>query len=288
MAKQRFVALDGLRGVAAVAVVLYHIGTASGSRWLVPRGYLAVDFFFVLSGFVLAHAYGERLTSGGMTARAFLVARYRRLWPIALLGATIGLAVSLSTRDGAALRQSHGFALATALNLFLLPNIAPGIASLYPLNPPHWSLLYELVANFGYGIGAPMLRPRVLAGFLILSACGLAETTVRAHGGGSLSLWRVAYSFFIGVAIYRVWMRGIRPSTSLLALALILAAAMLAPTGPYPALVDGTLTLVVFPLIVWHGASTATPDRVQRVARLCGAASYPLYALHYPFIMLMF
>lgn len=285
---KRFSALDGLRGIAAIAVVLYHVGTASGATWLAPRGYLAVDFFFVLSGFVLAHAYGERLAAGRLTARAFLVARYRRLWPTALLGSAIGLVVILTTPNGTTVRTDHGFALAAVLNLLLLPNATPSISALYPLNPPHWSLLHEIAANYCYGILAPRLRRRVLGALVVLAACGLAVTTFRADSGGSLSLWRVAYSFFVGVMIYDVWRSGYRPSSNVLAVALILAVALLLPTDAQRGTVDELLTLVVFPLIVWHGASAELEGRAERVAGFSGAVSYPLYALHYPFVMLIF
>jgi peptidoglycan/LPS O-acetylase OafA/YrhL len=284
----RFTVLDGLRGVAAVAVVLYHIGTASGARWLAPRGYLAVDFFFVLSGFVLAHAYGERLDDGRLTARGFLFARYRRLWPTALLGATIGLVVILTTPSNGAMRSAPGFALVAILNLLLLPNPVPGIEGLYPLNPPHWSLLHELVANYVYAILAPVLRTRALATIVLFAGIGLGVATARSHGGNSLTLWRVAYSFFTGVLIYRLWKQDYRPAASMFGLALILLVALLVPIGAHPELVDSCLTLIVFPLVVWHGASTRLQQWAARAAQISGAISYPLYAIHYPFIMLIF
>jgi len=77
-AGRRYEALDGLRGVAAVAVMLYHIGGWTGRPWLAAHGYLAVDFFFCLSGFVLAHAYGRR-EIGWL---GYMRARLIRLWPL--------------------------------------------------------------------------------------------------------------------------------------------------------------------------------------------------------------
>jgi peptidoglycan/LPS O-acetylase OafA/YrhL len=283
---RRFAALDGLRGVAAVAVVLYHIGTATGRARLAPHGYLAVDFFFVLSGFVLAYAYGERLESGAMTARGFLLARYRRLWPTALIGAVMGFAVLLATH--APVRLAHGFWLAATLNLMLLPNLTAGIPSMYPLNPPHWSLLYELAANFLYAIVAPRLTNRMLGAVVLLSGVGLAVTTAHAHGGGSLSLWRVAYGFPVGILLSRAWVAGYRPTAASLALVLIVIAAFTLSSDSHPALLDGALALVVFPLVVWYGASAAVGPHGERIAAFVGRASYPIYALHYPFIMLMF
>src|ERR1700761_6004380 len=77
-------ALDGLRGVAAIAVMLHHFRPLT-APWLFAHGYLAVDLFFLLSGFVIAHAYDARFRKG-LGVPAFLVIRLIRLWPMIAFG----------------------------------------------------------------------------------------------------------------------------------------------------------------------------------------------------------
>jgi peptidoglycan/LPS O-acetylase OafA/YrhL len=83
----QFATLDGLRGVAAIAVTSLHFRFELG-KFLLPHSYLAVDFFFVLSGFVLAYAYEDRL-SEGMKPIQFLRLRVIRLYPLYLIGTLI-------------------------------------------------------------------------------------------------------------------------------------------------------------------------------------------------------
>jgi peptidoglycan/LPS O-acetylase OafA/YrhL len=281
----RFVALDGLRGIAAGAVVLYHLGTATGLPWLAPRGYLAVDFFFVLSGFVIAHAYGERLRTACLSPMQFLRVRLRRLWPTAVVGTLIGVAVVLLTPAGLSVRTQHGFALAMALNLMMLPNVVPGLA-MFPANPPHWSLWYEIVANYAYAVIAPWLGGLALVALVLIAA--VRDSVVMAHvgSGGHADVSRVAVSFFVGVLVYRVWNRGHRPRLNALILVATLIVALAWPAmPPGRALIDAILTLCVFPLVVWTGASVCVTGRAQRLAIVSGRLSYPLYAVHYPFIL---
>lgn len=184
-ATSRYVALDGLRGLAALSVVLYHAGVGLHRRWLVPRGYLAVDFFFVLSGFVLARAYGERLADGRMTALEFLKKRYVRLWPVACAGTVLGIALSWPSAAGA-----PGIALA---NLAMFPNLWRTGLIAYPFNPPHWSLWYELVANYVYGVLARRLTSLLLAVWIVASAAILSFHVWLAGSGDDVWLARVAY-----------------------------------------------------------------------------------------------
>lgn len=89
MQAKHFMGLDGLRGVAALIVVIYHrrFWVAGFEDW---HGYLAVDFFFLPSGFVISHAYGGRLASGQLSPDRFAVARVIRLYPLIVLGAVLG------------------------------------------------------------------------------------------------------------------------------------------------------------------------------------------------------
>lgn len=139
----RFHTLDAMRGVAALAVVLVHVAAYSGVN-LAPGGNLAVDFFFALSGFVIARAYSARLRSGLSWLR-FAEIRLVRLYPLVLLGCGFGLVKMLfQIGMGHETAPSWGqFAWILILNPLLLP--APGVY-LFPLNNPAWSLFFELFA----------------------------------------------------------------------------------------------------------------------------------------------
>src|ERR1041385_8149717 len=91
----RFEALDLLRGLAALAVVAFHVPHIPGTLSLAPRGYLAVDLFFALSGFVLAYAYGAELARGG-NIRRFMVQRLIRLYPLYLIALLAGALLALN------------------------------------------------------------------------------------------------------------------------------------------------------------------------------------------------
>lgn len=89
--KPHYPILDGLRGVAAIIVVTFHLAEPLGTSHLdilVNHGYLAVDFFFLLSGFVMGYAYDDRW--GKMTVGSFLKRRVERLQPMVILGMTLG------------------------------------------------------------------------------------------------------------------------------------------------------------------------------------------------------
>jgi peptidoglycan/LPS O-acetylase OafA/YrhL len=275
----RFVVLDGCRGLAALSVVLYHAGTARGLPWLGGRAYLAVDFFFVLSGFVLAHAYEPRLRVRSLSPLEFYGIRFRRLWPMAIIGTLLGVAL-LGSRSWSTL-------LALVFAALLLPDLQPG-ASAFPLNPPQWSIFLEIAANYLYALIAPRLMRRVLLSAVGVSALWLAVDTLRAGDANHIDAARVMFGFFVGVAIYRVWHAGVRVNTASATLvAIALAVCLFAPAMPHigVAATDAATQLLAFPLLVWLGASASVGPRVSRACEIAGVASYPLYALHYPVLV---
>jgi peptidoglycan/LPS O-acetylase OafA/YrhL len=176
-AGRRYEALDGLRGVAAVGVMLYHIGGWTGRPWLVSHGYLAVDFFFCLSGFVLAHAYGRR-EIGWL---GFLRQRLIRLWPLIALTMLAGAMVIIQHRE----RVPEWL----ALGLLMIPRLwteESGFAPIFPLNPPAWSLFFELVVGAAW---FPLRRLGVM-GHVLLIVLLTPVMLYIAHGmGGVLTGW---------------------------------------------------------------------------------------------------
>lgn len=293
--RDRFILLDGLRGVAAVAVLLYHLHHWDGGPELFARGYLAVDLFFCLSGFVLAHAYGARLASGEMGFGAFLLARLVRLWPMIALSALL-YALYLTAKSAMGVEPVPLGAVLRALvsGLALVPWFdAPAIVGgpeVFPINGPLWSLWLELWANLLWAPLILVLTPyRMIA--VVAASAALLGAAWALHGQplhGNLSgtaLWgapRVVLSFLLGVLIHRA--RGAqRPSPLGAALLIALAlGAMALPLGLGPA-PDMVFVLVVSPLIVAWGARVAvTGATAIRACAALGAVSYPLYLLHFP------
>lgn len=190
-AKKRYDLLDGLRGVAALMVIVYHCYECfPADTWIIGHGYLAVDFFFILSGFVIGYAYDDRWKApslpsrgeeSGMTLVAFLKRRLIRLHPMVVFGVVIGLITFLvggGVNWSGEKAATSAVMIAVLLHLFMIPEL-PGAASdvrgngeMFPLNGPHWSLFFEYIGNILYALIMRKLPTKVLALFtVVLAAC---------------------------------------------------------------------------------------------------------------------
>jgi len=294
--KHNFLALDALRGVAAIAVMLYHFSPYLGTQ-LLPRAYLAVDLFFMLSGFVVAYAYEHRLRHG-MALYRFTLTRLVRLYPLYALGTLLGAIYEL-TRT-AILHQSHAsaglMAQTLAASTFFVPilNHRPALGGLYPFDPAAWSLFFELLVNLLYAFTILHLTTRRLMIPLgIMAACLAAAAitrgsldmgmTVGTLAGGAA---RVMWGFGMGVAISRrhvhrnPWPRWILP---LLALGLL--ALFAAPVPPaYICWFDLVCAMLVFPAGIVMAVRLGSAG--GWLAALFGRLSYPVYILHTPLVLL--
>lgn len=285
--------LNGARGVAALVVAVFHFALLFGVQ-LAPGGYLAVDLFFVLSGFVIAHAYDPRLGSG-LGAIAFLRLRLRRFYPLYALGMVLGAAwllLELIVSPPAAVTLGQLLA-ALALASFFLPY--PGTTDLFPINSPAWSLLFELLVNLAYAALFRWLKVGLLLGVALVSAVILAVMVIEAGSANMGVTWdtvpggvpRTIFSFSIGAVIYRLrdrlptWRFGAGP------LIAAICVPMIAPVAQYArVLVDLAAIFLVFPVaIALIARSTASPAAASGFATL-GALSFPLYALHYPIMII--
>lgn len=269
---QRFATIDALRGVAAICVMLYHAGEDFPLH--MPDGYLAVDLFFALSGFVIAHSYGTRIDNG-LGFNAFMRLRAARLWPMLILGALLGMGL-------------HG---GHAGMLFLLPNPkSPDM--LFPTNPPFWSLLLEMVAYAAFVLLWTRMRWWGLAALIVISAAVLVRasggsTSVESFGAGwstvGEGLARLGFAFGAGVAIWcirqrRPIQRGTSPLAWLIPLAFVAIAAFTPGTNGAALAV----CLVAVPALVWCATRWEVP--APRTAAVLGDLSYPLYCIHAPLI----
>jgi peptidoglycan/LPS O-acetylase OafA/YrhL len=289
-AQARLPGLDALRAVAALCVVVMHVGAIyPGAPRVVGAAYLAVDFFFLLSGFVMARTYEARMRSGAIGPWRFLAARYRRLWPSMAIGAL--LSVPFLWRDFPDLPV---FIQTAVPNLLLLPGFA--VPVLFGLNTPAWSVFFELVANLGHGLALHRLGNRALVALtaLFLAAlvgCGLRfgdlDLGSRASNfGGGLA--RVGFSYCLGVLCWRL--HGNRaplpvpPVLALLAMPLLFALASRAALEGWA--FDLAFIALAGPLLLWGGLNwQATTGPLRGAAFAAGALSFPLYAVHYPVLL---
>ena len=316
--KPHYNILDGLRGVAALLVIWYHVFEAFATSPLdqgFNHGYLAVDFFFVLSGFVVGYAYDDRWKR--MRMRDFFKRRLIRLHPMVVMGALLGVVTFVVQGcvkwDGTPVPFSHVM-LAMLLGLFLIPALpgsAPevrGNGEMFPLNGPSWSLFFEYIGNLLYALFLHRLSTRALAVLVAVAGAGLASFALfNLSGFGHLGvgwslldynlpggLLRMTFSFSAGLLMSRVFrpvhIRGTFWWCSL-GVAVLLCITHLGADGTlwHNGLYDSLCTLFFFPLLVWLGASGRTTDRGStRICKFLGDISYPLYIIHYPFMYLFY
>lgn len=293
--KDHYLGLDFLRGIAAFAVILLHCRERFELPYLCPHGYLAVDFFFVLSGFVIARAYYTRLSTGNLTMAHFARIRAIRLMPLIFL-ATLAAAVIEIGRPGITDQRVHLFDTAQAF-LFgstLIPMLRPNVIfdSIFPLVIPVWSLFFEAIANGVFAIFAklrvwPAVVPAmaILTGMLFLYGIHVFGTV--DFGAQRDTFWfafgRVGWSFTVGILLYRF--REYAPRIPFDIPLALLGAVLIMPLAAKP---DDVFDLVcvffLLPLIVWLASTAEFGVRGQRLAGWSGDLSYPLYALHFPFL----
>lgn len=290
----RFYTLDGIRGVAAIAVFFHH------AKDLVfplsaPAAYRAVDLFFVLSGIVLAHAYERRLKTGCTVSRFYML-RMVRLYPLFLLSALIAVAgATLAFLLGGGHMTAGALAVASISLLLMLPSPTWGQSSdVMPLNPPGWSLLCEMIVNTIYATIVSRLSTSRLVLLIALSAIWLVIEAIHAGSANIGSEWsgitgglaRVMFSFFIGVFMMRV--RGEERRVIITRFAWILTLTVIPAFVIMPGniFVDLTIICVFFPFIVWT-SSFFQPKSINS-ASILGEVSYPLYVLHAPIIAILY
>ncbi|WP_461042974.1 acyltransferase family protein [Spirosoma harenae] len=294
--------------MAAIIVIFFHLAEPLASSHLdnvVNHGYLAVDFFFLLSGFVIGYAYDDRwdkLTIGG-----FLRRRFERLQPLVVLGMTLG-AVGFYFTDSTIWPLIHTVPVWKLMVVMLIGyTILPvplsmdirGWQEMHPLNSVAWSLFFEYIANILYALGLRKLSNKALTCFVVLAGCALLHFAVTNPNGDVTGGWtlnaeqmrigitRTLFPFFAGLLLSRVT-RPVYIKHAFLWSSLLVAVVLFMPriggadhrwmNGLY----EACCITVVFPLIVYIGASGVVQS--QKEAQICqflGNLSYPLYMTHY-------
>ena len=309
--KPHYPILDGLRGVAAIIVVTFHLTEPLGTGHLdilVNHGYLAVDFFFLLSGFVIGYAYDDRWQK--MTIGTFFKRRIERLQPMVVLGMTLG-AIGFYFTDSTIWPLIHTVPLWKMLLVMLIGyTILPvplsldirGWEEMHPLNSVGWSLFFEYIANILYAIGIRKFSKTALGILVLIAAIALAHLAITSPNGDVSGGWtlnaeqvrvgvtRTMYPFFAGLLLSRI-AKPIRIKHSFLWCSLLLALILYMPriggaehlwmNGIY----ESVCIIFIFPLIVYLGACGMVHTRTEhRICKFLGDISYPLYLVHYPLV----
>ena len=319
--KAHYDLLDGLRGVAALMVIWYHVfeGFAFASNSAIEtlnHGYLAVDFFFILSGFVIGYAYDDRWGKS-LTMKDFFKRRLIRLHPMVVLGAVLG-AITFCIQGSVQWDGTHVAISMVMLSLlctiFFIPAMpgagyeVRGNGEMFPLNGPCWSLFFEYIGNILYALFIRRLSNKALAVMVVLLGVALtlfAIFDVSTYGnigvgwtldgvnflGGSL---RMLFPFSLGMLLSRNFKPvKVKGAFWICTLALIALFSVPYLEGAEPVCMNGVYEafciVVAFPILVWLGASGSTTDkRSTQICKFLGDISYPIYVIHYPLMYLFY
>jgi len=300
MAAKRFYGLDGLRGLAAISVLLFHATDFFRTGSLLPHGFLAVDMFFILSGFVIALNYEAALCRGLQMGR-FLQARGRRLLPIYWLGAAFNLAVFIGMAMSGywpGYSALMVWVVVPLLTLTLMPVFGvPGNGFSPAMLNVTWSLLIEWLVNIVYASRLFRCRTRTLAllaitGWLAMSVAGYFTgkgwcVGISRDDVFTFGLLRGGPSFLAGVVIFRLYARGLLARLPVLAPGILFCLWLCIAVVPTPAATpgfDAVAVTLLCPLLVM--LLIRSEHRSPAFAGFLGAVSYPLYTVHPGIILL--
>ena len=308
--KPHYPILDGLRGVASFLVVIMHICEAhstSSLDMLLNHGYLAVDFFFLLSGFVIGYAYDDRWPK--MTIAGFFKRRLIRLQPMVIMGSVIG-AIFFYFQDSTVWPAIHTvpvlkMLLIMVIGATLIP-VPPsmdirGWEEMHPLDGPAWSLFFEYIANILYALGVRKFSKTALSILVFLAAILLVQYAVTGEGdviGGwsitgpqlRIGFTRLIFPFFAGLLLSRTIRTTPIPHAFLWCSILLFVFLAIPRIGGdthrwWNGLYEASVIILIFPLIVYMGAGGKLTNKFStRLCTFCGEISYPLYITHYPLI----
>lgn len=312
--KPHYEILDGLRGVAAMIVVLFHIlevhSKGNHAEQLINHGYLAVDFFFLLSGFVLAYAYDDRWDK--MTLKDFFKRRIIRLQPMIIIGSIIGAALFyFQDSPGLGWGAIHEVPLWKTILVmcigFTLIPVSKGLDirgwnEMHPLNGPGWSLFFEYIANIAYALILRKVSKLVLV-ILVLLAAGLTLQYAMTNPNGNIiggwsiddatqmriGFTRLIFPFLTGLLLARVAKLHYTKHAFLTA-SLLLVVFMAVPhlggdNNIWNRLYECFCLMIVFPFVIWLGAGGKVKGKkASNICKFLGDISYPIYITHFPII----
>ncbi len=323
--KPHYELLDGLRGVAAILVLFYHIfegfsfaevtnGAGDGIIRTLNHGHIAVDFFFILSGFVISYAYDDRWNK--MNTWQFFKRRLIRLHPMLIMGAIIGClafaSVGFERWDGTT--APTGWVMtALLLTMFMIPAV-PGLpyevrgnGEMFPLNGPGWSLFFEYIGNISYALFMRRMSTRILTTFTILLGIAHAWFFIGNVSGydmigigwtiDEVNFWgglvRMLFPFSMGMLIARTFKpRKVKGAFWICSVTLVVLFSVpyIASSGAISlnSLYEFICIAFIFPMLVWLGACGTASGTTGKMNRVLGELSYPLYIVHYPIMYIFY
>ena len=323
--KPHYELLDGLRGVAALLVLVYHIfegfafagatnGVVSGIITTLNHGHIAVDFFFILSGFVISYAYDDRW--GKMSVGEFFKRRLIRLHPMLIMGALIGaiaFAIEGYTRWDGTTASVEWVMIALLLTMFMIPAL-PGMpyevrgnGEMFPLNGPTWSLFFEYLGNICYALFMRRMSTKILVLFTLLLGIVHAWFFVGDVSGydmigvgwtiDKVNFWggfvRMLFPFSMGMLLARTFtphkVKGAFWICSVMLVALFAVPYIPSDGGiSLNSLYEFVCIVLIFPLLVWLGACGTAEGGLSHINKTLGELSYPLYIVHYPIMYIFY
>ena len=324
--KPHYELLDGLRGVAALLVLFYHIfeglafaeganGAGDGIIHTLNHGHIAVDFFFILSGFVISYAYDDRWKK--MNTWQFFKRRLIRLHPMLVMGAVIGFLafafVGFERWDHTT-TPTGWVMIALLLTMFMIPAV-PGVpyevrgnGEMFPLNGPGWSLFFEYIGNILYALFMRRMSTMILATFTVLLGVAHAWFFIADISGydmvgvgwtiDNVNFWgglvRMLFPFSMGMLLARTFKpRRIKGAFWIcsIALTVLFSVPYIVPGGSISlnSLYEFLCIAFLFPLLVWVGACGKSSNGfIAKANRVLGEISYPLYIVHYPIMYIFY
>jgi peptidoglycan/LPS O-acetylase OafA/YrhL len=291
--REKFTFLDGLRGVAAVSVGILHAGQIFNVNIIPGHGYLAVDFFFCLSGFVIAYAYEARLLSQYSWSR-FALLRIIRLYPMVVVGIALGTIATLLNPSAGARPY---LADVVPFSLLFVPIGLIHHLEAYPINNPLWSIFFELCANFAYAALVIFRKISLRADVALLTGLVFMWIVAATSHGGieligydswlsfSMGFVRVALPFHLGVMIWRYRLHAKLPVVHWVLPLFMILVVLWAPDLPSKVALELVAIGMVMPTIIALGANVSTSE-ARRFLEILGGLSYPFYVIHQPILKL--
>ncbi|MFZ4931214.1 acyltransferase family protein [Chryseobacterium sp. Mn2064] len=307
--------LDGLRGVAAIVVVFFHVfetfSNGDHTQQMINHGYLAVDFFFMLSGYVISYAYDNRWSQ--MTLKDFFLRRLVRLQPMIIIGSLVGaLLFYFQYSEGLgwsniAVTPVWKLLLVMFIGMTVIP-VGKGLDirgwnEMHPLNGPAWSLFFEYIANIAYALFLRKASKLVL-GILVLISAGVTIHYAFTNPNGDLiggwsiddavqmriGFTRLAFPFLMGIFLARTaklkYTKNAFLITSALLIFLFVFPRLGGNTAHWQNAFYECFTLVImFPIVILLGAGgKVIGEKGNRLCKFLGDISYPIYITHFPLV----
>ncbi|UKB84737.1 acyltransferase [Chryseobacterium sp. MEBOG06] len=307
--------LDGLRGIAAIMVVFFHVfetfSNGDHTQQIINHGYLAVDFFFMLSGYVISYAYDNRWNQ--MTLKDFFMRRLIRLQPMIIIGSLVGgILFYFQHSEG----LGWGGIAATPvwkllLVMFIGMTVIPvgksldirGWNEMHPLNGPAWSLFFEYIANIVYALFLRKVSKIVLGILVLISAGVTIQYAFTNPNGDIIGGWsidnatqmrigftRLAFPFLMGIFLARAvqlkYTKNAFLTTSIILIILFAFPRLGGNTAHWQnAFYECFTLMIMFPAVILLGAGgKVVGERANHLCKFLGDISYPIYITHFPLV----